>query len=1084
MPLRRATLRAYLDGLRSVALIPGATEHTYRAPLVIFLKAAAAELGFGSVDVHGELRMGETGQPDLRVSNADGVAIGYGETKTPGTAADFLSVLASEQIARYQRTLENLLVTDFLRFTLIQRDAGRADVQVVESPGRLATTRSVPTAQFELLATLLSRYFSAHAPAATTAEQLADGLARRATLLRLAIRALLEPTVADGDSLRTIFAFYRQTLMSDMKLDEFADTYAQTLVYALFLARLEGGPSKTLDEAWKAIPPDVPILRSAIQPLIGAGAVPDAMKPWLIDSVHVLASTPNAVIREIGHPTAGHPDPILYFYEHFLAAYDHAERIRRGVYYTPRPLVDYLVRAVDDSLRRDFGRGTGLADTGVTVLDPAVGTGTFLLAAAQVAVDTVGTTIGPGAIPMVLREHVVPHFIGFELLPAPYTIAHVKLALFARDHHVSAGGHRPRVYLTNTLGDPVSKASGVGMMRLFVPGLIDEAEQAEKVKTDERVLVVMGNPPYSKAGYNREPEIERLFQPWKTVDGKPIEEAIIALNDDYLKFFRWAVWKVLEQPGAPGHGIVAFVSNHGFINGRIHRGVRKALLDAFDEIWVFNLHGNQRLWVKGVVDEKVFPDVQQGIALTVLVRRSGEHAGRATVHHRGMRGTREEKYAAAAALRLDAPGWTEVEPTAPYYSFAPASGDIRYATWPSIPSIFPVGGSGTKTDRDALLSDVDSSALAARMRLFTDRSIDDVAIGERLGVADTPNWRLSKRRAAMVAYDDTRVVGWTYRLLDRRHVYWDTHLISRPGLNVATHLLRPPLGIGAAGKALVVDRSGSKPKRAICTVTVGIASSHTTSEWTHSYPLHLAPPLPGIGEVAALAADWTENLSPSIASALASAYGARPSVEDAAWYALAILSAPAYRERFSEALAIDHPRVPFPRDGATFESVRAIGERLGAAHLLEVDPPADIRYEGTGDDTIVRIRHDLATATVWINEGQRFTGVPVDAWGWGLGFRPLEHFLTDRKGRRLDMEQIGMFRRAVFAVREQIALGPQLDGLLAEVLAAPLDFDPGSIEPAPKAARPAPSIRLAAKRRTAAASTRRRPRPKAAVLDT
>ena len=189
------------------------------------------------------------------------------------------------------------------------------------------------------------------------------------------------------------------------------------------------------------------------------------------------------------------------------------------------------------------------------------------------------------------------HFYGFELLPAPYTISHVKLALFARDARARFAEGRAQVYLTNTLGDPVQRADDGGLLAFFVPGLIEEAAAAERVKSDEPILVVIGNPPWSATSHNRQPEIERLFAAWKTVDGRPgsppIRDARIALNDDYLKFLRWAVWKVVEQPGGARHGIVAFVTNHAFINNRVHRGVRRALLDALNEIWVFDLHASR-----------------------------------------------------------------------------------------------------------------------------------------------------------------------------------------------------------------------------------------------------------------------------------------------------------------------------------------------------------------------------------------------------------------------------------------------------------------------------------------------------------
>ncbi len=1044
MPLRGATVRRYLEALRDASNIAGATEHTHRAPLVSFLKDAAKELGFGSIDVHSELRLAAVGQPDLQVTNAQGAAVGYGETKVPGSATRFAEVLASEQVERYRATLENLLVTDFLRFTLFRPEVGRLDVTLVDSPAKLAAgAYPVSAGTLQQLGQMLSALFSATAPTATSAEMLADGLARRATLLRDSIRALLLPMADGGEGLRQLWDFYRRTLMSDMEADDFADTYAQTLIYALFLVRLEGGAIRDLETAWKAIPDDIPILRSAIEPLRAAGGFPDAMSVWLTDALTLLASTPDAVVSTIGHPSAGTPDPILYFYEHFLAAYDKAERIRRGVYYTPRPLVEYMVRAVHESLQRDFDKPLGLASKDVQLLDPAVGTGTFLLAAAQTAVDEVATTLGSGAIRSVLEDHVLQHFYGFELLPAPYTISHVKFALFAREHHVRFLAKRAPVYLTNTLGDPLARNQEGGLLAFFVPGLIEEAAAAERVKSDEPILVILGNPPWSATSHNKQPEIERLFAAWKTVDGRPgsplIGDARIALNDDYLKFMRWAVWKLFEQETSPKRGILAFVTNHGFINGRIHRGVRKALMDAFDEIWVFNLQGNRRTASRDVPDQNVFAQIKQGVAMTVFVKHGRSETGRASVHYREIRGTRAGKYEAAQQVSLGTDGWTHVVPSAPFWSFAPGSGEDAYQSWPSVVEIFPVNSSGVQTSRDDLVSDSDKRALESRMRVIGDRGVSDEDLKERFGIAENLRWQWVEHRKAFGTFDEHRLVPWLYRLFDQRYLYWDASLISWPRQGLMRFLLPAPYGLGGQDRlALVVQRA--RPIATMATVTRGIATAHVTGNWCHVYPLHLAED-GDEGTLLPRTSAWTPNLALAVVSALTSVLGRPVEPESIFWYVFGVLTAPAYRARFSAELEFDHPRVPFPADGAAFDRMADLGRKLGSAHLLEAMPPPDVRFEGAGSGRVQAPRFDEATSSVWINADLRFTGVTAMAWEWGGAFRPLEHFLVDRRGKVLDMEQIQMYQQAINAVRTSIEMAPELDQALDAVLADTLDIE-------------------------------------------
>jgi predicted helicase len=716
--------------------------------------------------------------------------------------------------------------------------------------------------------------------------------------------------------------------------------------------------------------------------------------------------------------------------------------------------VDYLVRAVDDTLRASFGKPLGLADKDVRLLDPALGTGTFLLAGAQKAADETEAALGSGAVKGVLEDHVLRHFYGFELLPAPYTISHLKLALFARDRNVKFLDKRAQVFLTNTLGDPVQRADDGGLLAFFVPGLIEEAAAAERVKADQPILVVIGNPPWYAASHNKQPEIERLFDAWKNIDGRPgspkVKDARIALNDDYLKFLRWAVWKVVEQPGGARHGIVAFVTNHGFINNRVHRGVRKALLDAFEDVWVFNTHGNRRLAVRGVSDENVFAPVKQGVAMTVLVRSDAKKDGLATVHYREMRGTRKQKYAVADEMRLAHDGWSIVDPVKPFWSFAPAdapSEDVDkgggYDTWPSVVDIFPVSTSGIQSSHDDLVMDVTAEGVADKIQQVSDGSISDEVLKERYRITENDRWKWATQREAFAGFDQTKVIPWLYRLFDRRFVYWDPLFVQWPRTKVMRHLLKRPIGFGGEHRlALVVQRA--RPIATIATVVRGPATAHVTGNWCHIYPLRLSD---ATAEETWLPAsdDWRENLDPGLAKFLEAVYARRSSVEEIGWYAFAILSTPAYRQRFSASLAIDHPRIPFPAEVSVFENLASLGEELGKAHLLEAPVAPDIRFVGSGTNQVSGVRYDQGASRVWVNASQSFSGVPADAWTWGEGFRPLEHYLDERMGRRLDTEQIQAYQSAIHAVRECLRLAPALDALLEAVLSDPIDFNEAAV---------------------------------------
>lgn len=377
-------------------------------------------------------------------------------------------------------------------------------------------------------------------------------------------------------------------------------------------------------------------------------------------------------------------------------------------------------------------------------------------------------------------------------------------------------------------------------------------------------------------------------------------------------------------------------------------------------------------------------------------------------------------------------------PSAPFWSFAPAGDDSDYDTWPSVTTIFPVGVSGIQTQRDDLVSDSDRDALLRRIEALTDAQEPSAAVVERLGVPENSVWSFRQERRDFAPFDKARVVPWLYRLFDRRFLYWDPAMMGRARENVMRHLLPQPLGLGGDRRiALVIQRA--RPIATIATVVRGPVTAHVTGEWCHVYPLRLSD---ASNEEVLLPApeEWRENVDSDLAARLTAAYGRRPTVEEIGWYILAVLSAPSFRRRFAASLAIDHPRIPFRATEASFRADAQLGDELGRAHLLEAPISPDIRFEGNGTNVIEDVRYDREAQRVWVNATQTFTGIPNEAWVWGEHFRPIEHYLDDRRGRRLDTGQIQGFQSAIHAVRECIRLAPALDAALGQVLADPLDF--------------------------------------------
>jgi hypothetical protein len=478
---------------------------------------------------------------------------------------------------------------------------------------------SVPDTALDALQALLERFLDGATPGAVTAEDLARQLAKRAGFLRAAADAML----SQPDSpLHPFWNLYKETLFADIDKDKFADVYAQTFAYGLFLAWLSSD-HKPFDRAtaMSALPRAVPPIRVLLK-----GAGEDELPPsfqWIVDGI--CADLDAASKATATQHTAGIQDPLIHFYEPFLAAYDPQLRERAGVYYTPDPVVDFLVRAVDDLLQRDFGKDTGLADNSVRLLDPATGTATFLARAYRQVHQTLTERGDAGLWPDTARDHVAKHFYGFERLPAAYTLAHVKLRQQLAEMGVSLGDNdRLPIYLADTMMNKVPE-------QLTIPGaniLSKEIRDAAEVRDKEKILVVLGNPPYfgksdnpSKDSLGHATFIGALIQTYYQIDGVPLGEKNPKwLQNDYVKFIRFAQWRIERS----GQGIVAFITDNSYLDNPTFRGMRRSLMQTFDEIYILDLHGNSNKKERapdGGEDKNVF-DIKQGVAICLMVKRA------------------------------------------------------------------------------------------------------------------------------------------------------------------------------------------------------------------------------------------------------------------------------------------------------------------------------------------------------------------------------------------------------------------------------------------------------------------------------
>lgn len=969
-----------------------------------------------------------------------------------------------------------------------------------------------------------------HREVVTTSKELSIRLAELARNIRDRIKSALAIETETGPLTKLLKAF-QTSLVHDLDADGFADMYAQTIAYGLLSARIADPQKKTVDDFAGHMRTN-PFLKELMETFIKVGGRRGtAGGPGIdfdelgVSEVVELLDQANmeAVVRDFGDRNP-QEDPVIHFYEHFLAAYDKKQKVSRGVFYTPRPVVSYIVRSVDELLRTEFGLEDGLADTAtwgemvkrhkdlkvpdgtssdqafVQVLDPATGTGTFLVEVIDLIYKTMvkkwkAQGHGDKKVQVLwneyVAEHLLPRLHGYELLMAPYAIAHLKVGLKLYETGYRFGSdERARVYLTNALEPASSKQLALD----FLPALAHEAEAVNEVKRKQRFTVVIGNPPYSGISSNMTPWIDGLLKgtmpdgtstaSYYHVAGQPLGERKLWLQDDYVKFTRLSQHYLTST----GVGIHGYITNHGYLDNPTFRGMRWSLMDAFDDIRVLDLHGNlkkKEAPPEGGRDVNVF-DIQQGVGIGFFVRGSVHHAGidTATVRHADLWGERDVKYRWLVDHSLAATEWQDMPTTEPFFLFEPfdqsEAGD--YNDWPAINDVMHVNVTGVVTARDGFVIDLEEDALTDRMSTYLDPKHSDQYVREHLGLKENYAWRVKDSREQL-----RKAVGKSslhdfvkpilYRPFDTRSIFWHPSVVWRPRTEAMPHML------AGENSALTVCRQCiGEWQHVLATkfITDDSMVSNRTRERGYVCPIYLYP---GVGKSdGSLFHTWPEgkggrrpNLDRGFVETIAQATGLtfisdgrgdpKPSgefgPEDVLAYIYAIFHCPEYRRRFEPMLKLDFPRVPPAPAANLFAALAQLGHNLLALHLMESHKLAQPITEFTGGRHPEVEKVSWSKNTVWIDKAQTtgFKGVPEDVWKFHIGgYQVCEKWLKDRQakggknprpGRKLTDDDIAHYQKIVVAIAETIRLMQEIDEVIEQHGGWPGAFQTGEAKATP-----------------------------------
>lgn len=1028
-------IKTYLGAIIKTTTQGDAREESYYSALAQLLNSYGVSIGRNKTQITILPKKTDAGNPDFRIWDGNQNIVGYIEAKKPGENLDFIE--RKDQLKRYKSTFPNLILTDFYEFRLYRN--GELTDKTYIGLSNLAKKGIPPPAEnIQKFLDLLQKFFGFSLPTIRNASELAKELAKRTRFLRDEVITLeIEQHHKGKGELYGFYETFKKFLIANLSEKDFADLFSQTITYGLFAARTRSINGFNRKLAYDLIPKTIGILRNIFK-FVSQGDLPQNMEVMIDDIAEVLNVTDVKNILQQYYQVGKGEDPIVHFYETFLTAYDPATREKRGVYYTPQSVVRYIVRSVHSILKSHFRMSDGLADEGVTLLDPAGGTLTFPAEAIKLAVQEYTNKYGEGGIERLISNQILKNFYAFELMMAPYAIGHIKISFLLEElGHTLRDDERFKLYLTNTLDME-------DLQMTQIPGLqslSEESHEAGKIKKDEPLLVIIGNPPYSGISSNMTQWQQDLVkknmdgaQSYYEIDGKKLEEKKLWLQDDYVKFIRFAQWKIHKA----GRGIVAMITNHSYLDNPTFRGMRQSLMKTFNEIYIVDLHGNslkKETSPDGDKDVNVF-DIQQGVAIAIFVKISEEKSCK--IYHHDLFGSRENKYNWLNENEFKISDYQLLNPKTPWYFFIKrnTAGIEYYLDWMKVNEIFPINVTGIVTARDNLAIDFNLNDLALKINQFRDINIPDELIREIYGLPDNYQWKLNEQRILF-----RKVLNWKeqitkilYRPFDIRFICYQENIVFRTRRDIMQNMKYPNLGFcfirqysgnSNYSHAFITDkmidnRTFFSSKGIIQEAPLYIYQSQQRGK-NSNIMMNL------LFEDASDYFAKRPNIDNKTFEILETAYKTKPTPEQILYYCYAILYSNIYREKYAEYLKIDFPRIPFTSDFNTFVSLSKNGEKLTQLHLLthkSLENPI-VKFRGKGDFIIEKTEFKELSQLLYINENNYFDGITIEMWEYQIGgYQIAKKWLDWRKGREVETKT---YCRILTAIAETIKLQSEID---------------------------------------------------------
>lgn len=1034
---RSILVKRYLDEVSEQFYSGHAIEHAYRPALKLLMSS------FEDTVAVNDPKHSEHGAPDfifLKKSN-NKIIKGYAEAKDITVSLD--KTEKTDQMQRYHG-YTNLFLTDYLEFRFFRNGEKYETISLGSvKNGVLHTTPE----NGERLARELEAFLQQAPEKIRSGKRLAQIMGGKARRIRDNVSQYLNDNEINSEEFDKIYGMMKKMLVHDLEPEKFADMYAQTLVYGLFVARYSDKTPESFDrsEARDLVPKSNPFLRHFFDHIVGPNF--DTRLSYIVDELCEIFSVSN--VAEIVHKhlriqddTQETKDPIIHFYEDFLQEYDPLERKKMGAYYTPIPVVKYIVRQVDQILKEDFGLAKGLASTEtvqyqidsgqdmrhdkrkklntmqtltvprVQVLDPAVGTATFLNETIKFIYE--GFKGQEGRWPSYVNDSLLKRLHGFELMMAPYTIAHLKLGMTLKETGVENLADRLGVYLTNTLEEGIPTQQDLFSFG-FAEAVSEESRLAAEVKSERPVMIVMGNPPYSGVSSNETKYANNLITKYKVEPGgnQKLQERKHWLNNDYVKFIAFAEDLVLKN----GNGVIAMITDNSYLYGATFRGMRWHLAKTFDKIYVLDLHGNSKkneTADDGSKDENVF-DITQGVSIILAVKVGGNESKMADVYHADLRGRRRTKFDAL----LGDIDFAHVSQTDKNFSFIPQNsrGQDDYESGVQVDLLFQQNVTGIVTMGDGFIVADNPQTIANRVQKLAANEYDESTLNAKFGLGKNYA-KFVLDGASKLRFDSDKIIKLNYRPFDERYTYFDNKVVWRWREKVMRNYLNHE-NIG-----LTLTRNLEQQREwADVLVSEGMITHHSLSikEVNYSLPLYIYHD----------DGTRTANFAQDYLAELMRNTSLQPEPEDVLDYVYATLYSPSYREKYKEFLKNDFPRVPVPVDDSDFRRLAAHGRELRELHLMKayILDNYQTSFPIAGGNIVEKIEY--SDNRVWINDTQFFGNVPQQAWGFYIGgYQPAQKWLKDRKGSPLSDSELNQYQKIITVLLETNRLMQKIDNSL------------------------------------------------------